>query len=342
MIFLWLVAAAIFLSYCFTWMVRRYALARRRLIDVPNERSSHHVVTPRGGGLAIVLAFTITTATLGFAHDTEPTLLLALFLGGGLIALVSFIDDHRHLTASFRLLTHFLAAACAVAMLYVPSSRSQELTGTPLDWLIVVVAIVLVVWLVNLYNFMDGIDGIASIEAITVSIGGAMVFYIADPTGQLWMTAILLSASVAGFLCWNYPPARIFMGDVGSGFLGFVFALFSLKAAWLGPNFLVAWAILLGVFVVDSGVALLRRLLRGERLHEAHRSHAYQYAAREHQSHARVSLAVGVVNAVWLVPLAVLVSLSIVDRWAGLTLAYAPLLWLAWRYKSGTIEARTA
>ncbi len=333
MSFPWLVATAIFVSFGFTWLMRRYALARQ-VVDVPNERSSHDFATPRGGGFAIVLTFISMVAALSLLGGVRPPLLWAICGGGGLVALVGFVDDHRHVAASLRLLVHFLAAASAVALLYVPASESAGVAGT--QWGLLIVAVLSVVWLINLYNFMDGIDGIASIEAITVSVGGALVFYIAEPSGHLWMSAMLLAASVAGFLCWNYPPARIFMGDSGSGFLGFVVAIFCFEAALLGAHAFWAWMILLGVFITDSGVTLAHRLLRGERLHEAHCSHAYQHAARIHRSHARVSMAVGAVNMLWLLPVAVLVALSVLQWQLGLAIGYGPLLWLAWKYKSGS------
>jgi Fuc2NAc and GlcNAc transferase len=192
--------------------------------------------------------------------------------------------------------------------------------------------------MVNLYNFMDGIDGIASIEAITVCFGGALVFFIAGPTDHSWLTPALLLASVAGFLYWNYPPARIFMGDAGSGFLGFALAVLCVQAAWVAVGVFWAWIILLGVFVVDASVTLVRRMLRGHRLHEPHRSHAYQYASRKYGTHGRISLAVGAINLFWLLPLALLVASAFVDWKIGVPIAYAPLLWLAGRYKSGAAE----
>ena len=207
----------------------------------------------------------------------------------------------------------------------------------PRGWLSNAIAAVYAVLLLNLYNFMDGIDGIASIEAITVCMGGILLYVIVVPGNQQWIMPAVLLASVAGFLYWNYPPARIFMGDAGSGFLGITLAVFSIQAAWIAPNLFWAWVILLGVFVVDASVTLLRRLLAGGRKYlEAHRSHAYQYAARRFGAHEPVSLAVGVINLVWLCPLATIVGLGYLNGGLGLLIAYIPLGVLAFLLKAGT------
>jgi len=121
---------------------------------------------------------------------------------------------------------------------------------------------VYIVWLLNLYNFMDGIDGIASIEAITVCIVGSTLYWLCFPGSTIWAASLLLIASVTGFLFWNYPPARVFMGDAGSGFLGVTLAVFAVSSVTLGQRFFWVWTILLGVFVVDATTTLLRRWRR--------------------------------------------------------------------------------
>ena len=209
-------------------------------------------------------------------------------------------------------------------------------------WVTSVLATVYVVWLLNLYNFMDGIDGIASIEAVTVCIGGILLYLIAVPGNPNWAGPALLAASVAGFGYWNLPPARIFMGDAGSGFLGVTLGAFSVQAAWVAPELFWAWTILLGVFIADASVTLVRRVWRGHRYDEAHRTHAYQRAAHRFGAHKPVSLAVGAITLVWLWPLALLVALGYLDAALGLLIAYAPLLWLAFALRAGAPEAQSA
>jgi glycosyltransferase WbpL len=335
----WLFAAAAGVSLGLTWVLRRYALARY-LVDVPNERSSHLIPTPRGGGMAIVLTFLGCLPVL-WALDFLPLRSFAALSGsGGLVALIGFLDDHYHVSRRWRLLVHLVAVVWALLWLGgVPAMKVADFDLPP-GWPSDAIAAVWMVWVVNLYNFMDGIDGIASIEALTLCAGGVLLYVIVLPGDPQWTTLTLLLASVAGFLYWNYPPARIFMGDAGSGFLGMAFAVLSIQAAWAKPNLFWAWTIMLGVFLVDASVTLIRRIFRGGGTYlQGHRNHAYQYAARRFGMHKPVSLAVGAINLVWLCPLAVAVGLGYLDGALGLLIAYLPLVGLAWHFKAGARES---
>ena len=184
---------------------------------------------------------------------------------------------------------------------------------------------------------MDGIDGLASVEAICACVGACLVYWIAGHT-SLAIAPLVLAMAVLGFLVWNFPPAKIFMGDAGSGFLGIALAVMSLYAAWTNPLFLWAWLILLGVFIVDATFTLIRRLLRGDKVYEAHRSHGYQYASRKYGSHRAITLAIAAINLLWLVPVAILVAMQYIDGVAGLVLAYVPLVLLAFKFHAGELE----
>ena len=338
---LWTLLGATCASLTLTWLLRRYALERRSLIDVPNERSSHRNPTPRGGGVAIALSFLGLLPVLWMAGLLPSHMLIALCGAGGLTALVGFLDDHRPMPAIWRLVAHFIAAAWVVGCL--GGMPSTTLAGVNLpSWLASILATAYLVWLLNLYNFMDGIDGIASIEALAVCIGGILLWLLAVPASGDWAGPALLAASVCGFCYWNWPPARIFMGDVGSGFLGVTLGAFSIQAAWAAPQLFWAWTILLGAFIADASVTLLRRVWRGHRYDEAHRSHAYQHAARRYGAHKPVSLAVGAITLFWLLPLALLVALGRLDAALGLVIAYAPLVWLAIWLKAGLPDAPSA
>jgi Fuc2NAc and GlcNAc transferase len=200
-------------------------------------------------------------------------------------------------------------------------------------WLL---GLVYLVWLLNLYNFMDGIDGIAGMEAVCVCLGGALLYTLLGRY-EMALLPVLLALASAGFLFWNFPSARIFMGDAGSGYLGLLLGLFSLQAAWVAQELFWSWLILLGVFVVDASVTLLRRLFQGARVYEAHRSHAYQHAARQLGRHLPVTLAVVVINLCWLLPLSLLAARVEHGFWV-LLLAYVPLTLLAFRYRAGLGE----
>lgn len=320
------------LSAVLTGLMLRYALSRQ-LIDRPNERSSHSVPTPRGGGIALVVAFLVGLLAVGNYASITGTQAL-LFSGIG-VAMVGFVDDHGHVRARWRLLAHFFFAVWILSSIGVPRF---EWMGAAIDLgpMGAILTVLYLVWMLNLYNFMDGIDGIAGVEAAIVGVGGTAVYWIAGmPLAGEMALPMLLAAAALGFLTWNFPPARIFMGDAGSGFLGLMLGTFSLQAAVARPVLLWCWLVLLGVFIADATVTLIRRLLRGERIYEAHRSHAYQNASREFGTHRPVTLAVAALNVFWLLPWAMAIASGRVDGAAGFVAAYIPLLALALRFKAG-------
>lgn len=326
-------------SLFITGALRRYALARS-LMDIPNARSSHSVPTPRGGGVAIVLSFLAALPVLALANMLPWAVMWALLGAGTGVAVIGFLDDHGHIPAGWRLLGHFAAAIWALFWLGGLPPLSLFAMSLDLGWFGDALAAIYLVWLLNLYNFMDGIDGIASIEAICVCLGSVLIYGVLGFAGSaysaVWAAPMLLAAAVAGFLWWNFPPpARIFMGDAGSGFLGIALGVLSLQAAWLAPELFGSWLILLGVFVLDATWTLMRRLLRGEKVYEAHRSHAYQYASRQFGQHLPVTLAVLGINLLWLLPLALLVGLGRFSGLLGVLVAYLPLIILAVKFKAG-------
>lgn len=320
-------------SCALTALMRRHAIATQ-LIDLPNERSSHVLPTPRGGGVAIVASFSTLIVAWWIAGFVDARLAIAL-LGSSLpIALVGYIDDRKPMPARLRFAVH-TAGAVLVLVLMGGLPRVPMLGySVDLGWFGLALAAVYLVWMVNLVNFMDGIDGIASIEAITVALGAALCWWLAAPQGP-WLLPVGFAACVAGFLVWNWPPAKIFMGDAGSGFIGMVMGALSLWAALDAPRLFWCWFILTGVFFVDATTTLVRRHRRGDKFHEAHRSHAYQYASRVHGAHRPVSLACAAINLLWLLPIAALVATGWLDGVLGTAVAHAPLLALAWRYRAG-------
>ncbi len=297
-----------------------------RTLDIPNARSSHGVATPRGGGIAIVLT-TLTALVILGALGAESWELVAALVGGGtLVGLIGFADDHRDIAPRWRLIGHFAAALWVIAWLHgLPSLRMLGF-AVDLGWVGYVLAAIYLVWLLNLTNFMDGIDGIAGVEAITVCLGGAVLYLITVPGSTHWFAPLVLAAATLGFLVWNWPPAKIFMGDGGSGFLGLMLATLSLQAAWVAPSLFWSWLIMLGVFIVDATVTLVLRVAHGKRFYEAHRSHAYQHAAQKAGTHLPVILVVGTINLGWLFPLALLVARESIDGLLGLVIAYTPLI----------------
>ena len=288
-------------SALFTALVRAYLL-RRKVLDIPNGRSSHAVPTPRGGGLSIVVAFLGIVLWFAYRGDISASLGRALIGGGLAVAGVGFLDDHFPVPARLRLLVHFVAAGWALWQLNGIGPLHLGAISWDWGWVGQIVSLVGLVWMINLYNFMDGIDGLAGLEALCASASGGLLLVWSGLGGLAGGTLALAGAS-AGFLVWNWPPAKIFMGDVGSGFLGFVFGVLAIASAKERPWLLWPWLILLSVFIVDSTVTLIRRLFTGARWYEAHCSHAYQHAARRWSSHSKITLTIATVNIIWLFPL---------------------------------------
>lgn len=298
------IAAAFVAAWALTWLVRHYALAWS-VLDLPNERSSHEVPTPRGGGVAIVIVAVAAEVALWAVGWLSREAVLALGCGGAAVAAIGWLDDHGGVSAKARAAVHFAAAAWALWCLGGLPELRYGAGSVPLGVVGAVLAAFGIVWSTNLYNFMDGIDGIAGAEAMICGLFGGLLLLATGERG-LAAAAFALAAASAGFLLWNWHPARIFMGDAGSYFLGFTFAVLAVASERAGSVPLLAWMVLLGVFVFDATATLVRRYRRGDRWHQAHRSHAYQRAAPTRAHHPWVSAAVAGVN----VTLASLASLG--------------------------------
>ena len=291
-IVMWLVVIFVF-SVLVTGYLKRYSL-KNALVDIPNERSSHTTPTPRGGGLSITLSIIICIGLLYYLNLIAANVTLALS-GGILVAVTGWLDDHDHIPAFWRALSYTIAAIWAVYWLqgldiitlgtYVVSLPVSGSLG----------AVLALVWLTNLYNFMDGTDALAATETISAGIFAGVLYLLSGQTG-LALLCFSIASSSAGFLYWNWPPARIFMGDAGSCYIGFVFGVLALTGEKTGTMPIIIWIILLSVFVFDATYTLLMRIIRREKWYEAHRSHAYQRLVTMNMSHSRLAMLVLGVN----------------------------------------------
>lgn len=312
-------------SALLTGLLCRLAV-RSGFIDRPTARSSHSVPTPRGGGLAIVLTSLVALAFIEAEGLVSAALLKALGGGGLAVAIAGFVDDRWSLPPAVRLLVHLSAGAWC--LFWLGGLPSIEVAGSVLDLGRVgfLLGVLGIVWALNLFNFMDGIDGIAATEAIFVTAAGAIIQYQIEPSPGLPLVLATLCAACAGFLLWNWPPARIFMGDVGSGYLGFMIAGLAVAGVKQNSASLWMWMILTSAFFVDATTTLVRRSLRGERVYEAHRTHAYQWLARKWGSHRNVTLALAAVNAFWLFPAAYLAARNPSAAGPIALVAYVPVV----------------
>ena len=264
-----------------TWLALGYA-RRRGLFDQPGDRRSHAVATPRGGGISIAAALLAAILAVGYLYPEPRLVLLAGALGLVLVATVGWIDDHRPLSARTRLAAHALSAALLAAAVLL-SGHGPQVAG---------IAFIAVLVLVNVWNFMDGIDGLAASQAAIAGLGYA---FVAGAGAPAWL-ALALAGSCCGFLPFNFPQARIFLGDVGSGALGQALALVAvlLMVAPEGGIAPPSWPLLvlpLAAFLVDASLTLGRRVLRREAWWQPHVQHAYQVWSRTLGRHAPVTIA---------------------------------------------------
>ncbi|HEX7050658.1 MAG TPA: glycosyltransferase family 4 protein [Longimicrobiales bacterium] len=255
----------------------------------------HRTPTPRGGGVAIAAAWMVALPVLWALGEIDGSATLGLCVGGGAVAAIGWWDDHRGLPAWVRLAVHAAAAAWTIAHLGDFSAMHVGDGVIRLGPAGAILAGIALVWMINLYNFMDGIDGLAGGECVTAALAAACILHARGAAGLGWL-AFVLAAAGAGFLVWNWPPAKIFMGDVGSGFLGYAFGALALTAESKAGIPALALLIPLMVFVVDATFTLFRRLVAGERITQAHRSHVYQRLVRRGWTHRRVTGLVLVVN----------------------------------------------
>lgn len=270
------------LAFFSSWWLNRYGIQPHSLLyqaDIPNHRSLHEHITPRNGGIGIMFGF-VASLILGAVWLDWP-IGWQWALAFGLLLITAWIDDHGHIPAIWRLCIQLLAAALVVEAGFWPAEL--HLPGIVFQapvWLLVTGFVLFIVWMTNLYNFMDGMDGFAG----SMSLFGFSVMAIVsfEQDYAFAMLNALLASACAGFLIWNWPRAKIFMGDVGSTLLGFLAAVFVLYAASHGIMHIWQGLLLFSVFIVDASFTLLYRLYRGEKLWHAHQDHLYQRLARRY------------------------------------------------------------
>jgi UDP-N-acetylmuramyl pentapeptide phosphotransferase/UDP-N-acetylglucosamine-1-phosphate transferase len=274
---MFLIPALIFLSFILTYIIRQIAI-RHKVLDIPNERSSHSIPTPRGGGLAIVISWYMGITILYFFKQLERELYFAL-LTGILLAAISLLDDLISLKPVIRLVAQLVTAI--VAFYFLEGIHSLSFNGILVSnrLLLYPLSIIGIVWFINLYNFLDGIDAYASVEALFVA-AGLYIF-----TGN--NINLVLMASIIGFLFWNWPKAKIFMGDVGSTQLGFILVILGIYFHNKTDFNIFYWIMLSSLFWFDASFTLFRRLINREKLSQAHKKHVYQRIVQAGFSHAK-------------------------------------------------------
>jgi UDP-N-acetylmuramyl pentapeptide phosphotransferase/UDP-N-acetylglucosamine-1-phosphate transferase len=294
---MWVLLALLFgglvaIAYIAVGHLRHWA--QQQMLDIPNERSSHNTPTPRGGGLVFVIFSLLFT--LGYSLLTTNFGLLVYITASGLIALISWRDDKKNVPTLIRFGTHFAGATLLILSFGSLSAVTVPFLGTiPIHpFLVWIITLLWLVGLTNAYNFMDGIDGLAGLQGFIAAVGWFIVGWLVQDNFLIGFS-LVLGASLIGFLAHNWSPAKIFMGDVGSAFLGFSFAVLPLLTAPFNkqpynPAYPFLAALFLWPFIFDTSITMLIRLKNRENILKAHRSHLYQKLVIAGYSHAQVTI----------------------------------------------------
>jgi len=281
----------VLISMSATGLVLKY-LIKKAILDHPNDRSSHSIPTPRGGGIAILIAVLPTLFLVQYFAATpivayQPVLICALGL-----ALLSWLDDLKNLGPLIRFASQIMAAS--LCLYFIPASEQGFIGGFLPIWMEKIILGIGWVWFINLFNFMDGIDGISGVEIISIATGVFLIATLGNLGPQYNQAAMILAGGAAGFLKWNWHKAKVFMGDVGSVPLGFLLGWLLITLA--GEGFLISSIIIALYYLMDATLTLIKRGLRREKVWQAHREHYYQKATQAGLSHDQVVIRIGLVN----------------------------------------------
>tara|TARA_R110001592_G_scaffold126336_1_gene337419 strand:+ start:32608 stop:33594 length:987 start_codon:yes stop_codon:yes gene_type:complete len=300
----------------YLWLARRW-----QIMDTPNARSSHLLPTPHGGGAPMLLAFYLGLLLADGWLGPWPVLYLQLAGIALALMLLGIADDLWSLSVRLRFGSYGLACLAAVLLIFPLSATDNAVVSS----LLLVSAALAMLWLVNLYNFMDGIDGIAATQCLLACAAAAFLAARGDAPDYA-VFCLLLAASQLGFLVWNWPPARLFMGDAGSIPTGFLLAALALSGGSQGGPGWATWLILLALFITDASWTLLWRVAHRQPFTQAHRLHAYQRLSRRWGSHLKVDLLLVAIFCAWLLPLAWIAEVDSSYAFLLVILAYLPLL----------------
>jgi Fuc2NAc and GlcNAc transferase len=293
-----------------------------RFLDAPNERSSHSLPTPHGGGAALILAFVSGLLLAAKLYGAWDDSFVALALAAVVLMMLGIVDDLYGLSVWPRLIMYaVLCLWLSACLLHGVAAGNPLLSGA-----LVLVATFVLLWSLNLYNFMDGIDGIAAIQAVLACCAAALLSWFTGHEESYPRYCLMLAAAHGGFLVWNFPPARLFMGDAGSVPTGFLLGALALLGAAQGQLNPLVWLILLAAFITDASWTLVWRMASGQAFTQAHRQHAYQRLSRHWDSHLRVDILLILIVMLWLFPLAAALQLWPQHSLFLVLLAYLPLL----------------
>lgn len=307
------------------------------VIDHPKERSSHHAPTPRGGGMSFLIAFMMTSMLLITFQLVDHIEFIPLLICLPILSLTGWFDDRSSLTARSRLFIQIICSLFSLALITKFFAMDIQASFLPIEsqFILRALAVLFFVWCINLYNFMDGIDGLAGSQAIFIALGLAIFCYFEQEYDFMYLH-LTLAASVFGFIIFNWSPAKIFMGDVGSYFLGFYFACMGVLQDVEGKIQLPTTGILMAPLIVDATYTLFSRLFQGYKLFDTHKTFCFHKIVQSGKSHKQVATYYLMASIFWCLPIAILSELNNTPIRIGLwAISYVPLIAVCFYFKAG-------
>lgn len=308
------------------------------MVDAPNERSSHIKPTPKGGGLSFSVVFTLISAGIYFFDEGYRSIVSPLLFGAPVVVGLGWLDDRYQLSASFRLAVHFSVAVVIYALVTQWFKIDLFISFLPdIFWVSFLFCIFFISWFINLFNFMDGADGLAASTAIAGSVLMAVITYL-HGAQEISILYTLIAYTVSGFLFFNWQPAKIFMGDTGSYFLGFVFASLALICKVNAQISFYSHLIIFGFFIVDATYTLGMRIVRREKVFNAHKQFGFHKLMEKSWAHRKISAFYVMVMILWLFPMAHLASVHDDYGFLLVIISYLPLIVFEVYNKAGLPE----
>jgi len=322
------------LSLAFTVYYRKLAV-RWGIMDVPNSRSSHTEPIPRGAGITFFLSFNLVLGLLIWQNQIALNYILPVVIGGPVILILGYWDDLQSLSAKVRLFFHFGAAVFVFFLISNGFSKAVTISFLPQwPWLTAGFCVFFIAWFINLYNFMDGADGLATSIGM---VGAGLIAILSFMAGNkdLAIIYVVLAYSLAGFLIFNWNPAKVFMGDSGAYYLGYIFGSLALVSKMYYDSSLYVHLIIFGLFIVDATWTLVRRIVRMEYVFKAHKMHAFQKLIAKRWGHARVTSLYVLITVLWLFPMAAFSMNFPFYSFLFLVIAYIPVFVFVLSLKAG-------
>jgi Fuc2NAc and GlcNAc transferase len=337
-----IIGSLFIISFLLTFFVKEI-VRKKGFLDKPNNRSAHKIPTPTLGGIAIVLSFLLGICTMFYAATIPNDLFIPIILGGGLLAIISLFDDIQPIAVKYRITLHILVAVLTVYWLNPNLFFEWFDYHLGFGYFSAILSVIIIIIAINTVNFMDGIDGLVSLEVIFVASTITLLLMQQNNIVEARYFALLV-AIMLGFLFWNFSPAKIFMGDVGSIFLGFLLAVLMIVTINNKDISMWTWLILLAVFWVDVVFVLIVRLLTKQKIFKAHKTHCYQKVTQFFEmkknrtfAHRTTVVLITLINILWLFPLAIVSQYyENYGLWL-LIISCLPLLFLAFRFKAGRV-----